>query len=164
MSKPGRVGSIPFGCSLLGEVDYYCAILGKKDIVTREGDFRASKLGLIIDLIKVIDAPDDMISNLTTAIIDAWRLGAPERSIERRAQEMNQITSSMEALKRTIQMSKDRLEPDTSRMIDIAVLCSLPLIPSDLSPNGSCRVREQISRLANYLFKHDSLEMKICCV
>jgi len=125
MSDAANLGYIPLGCDLLGQVEYYGAILGKKDLITREGEFRINKLGLIVDLIKTINVPYDMISKLTTAIIEAWRLDAPERSLKERAEEMNYIMHSIEAIRRTIQWGKSHQGPDAVRRLDIAfcLLC-----------------------------------------
>jgi hypothetical protein len=161
MSEAANLEYIPLGCDLLGQVEYYGAILGKKDLITREGEFRISKLGLIVDLIKVIDVPYDMISKLTTAIIEAWRLDAPERSLAERAEEMSYIMRSIEAIRSTIQWCKRHQEPDTARRMDIAVLFALPLMPSDLCSSEVGRVHELLGQIVNYLSKTNDRDMKL---
>ena len=153
MSEAANLGYIPLGCDLLGQVDYYGAILGKKDLITREGEFRISKLGLIVDLIKAIDVPYDMISKLTTAIIEAWRLDAPERSLEERAEEMSYIMQSIEAIRNTIQWCKRHQGPDTVKRLDIAVLFALPLMPSDLCSSKVGHIHELLGQIVDHLSK-----------
>ena len=159
MSEAANLEYIPLGYDLLGQVDYYGAILGKKDLITREGEFRISKLGLIVDLIKAIDVPYDMISKLTTAIIEAWRLDAPERSLEERAEEMSYIMQSVEAIRSTIQWCKRHQGPDTARRLDIAVLFALPLMPSDLCSSEVGHIHELLGQIVDYMSKKDENNM-----
>lgn len=155
MSEASNLEYIPLGCDLLGQVDYYGAILSKKDLITREGEFRISKLGLIVDLIKAIDVPYDMISKLTTAIIEAWRLDAPERSLEERAEEMSYIMQSIEAIRSTIQRCKKHQGPEITRRLDIAVLFALPLMPSDLCSSEVGRVYGLLGQIVDHLSRTD---------
>jgi hypothetical protein len=159
LSEAANLEYIPLGYDLLGQVDYYGAILGKKDLITREGEFRISKLGLIVDLIKAIDVPYDMISKLTTAIIEAWRLDAPERSLEERAEEMSYIMQSVEAIRSTIQWCKRHQGPDTARRLDIAVLFALPLMPSDLCSSEVGHIHELLDQIVDYMSKKDENNM-----
>ena len=153
MSKTANLRCIPVGCDLLGQVDYYGAILGKKDLISKEAEFRISKLGLIIDLIKAIDVPEDMISKLTIAIIEAWRLDAPERSLEERAQEMNFIMRSIETIRSTIQWCKNHPGPETAKRLDVAVLFALPLMPSDLCLSEVRRVYDLLGHIIDFIVK-----------
>ena len=141
--------------NILGQVDYYGAILGRKDLIAREGEFRSSKLGLIIDLIKTVGAPDELTTKLTTAIIEAWRLDAPERSLEERAEEMGYIMRSIEAIRRTIQWSKKHPGSITAKMLDIAVIFAVPLMPSDLNPREVRRIHGLLGQLVDYLSSTD---------
>ena len=162
MSETANLGYIPLGCDLLGQVEYYGAILAKKDLITREGEFRISKLGLIVDLIKAMDVPYDIISKLTTAIIEAWRLDAPERSLEERAEEMSYIMQSIEAIRNTIQWCKRHQGPETAKRLDIAVLFALPLMPSDLCSSEVSHVHNLLGQIVDYLSKTD--EKNMVCV
>jgi hypothetical protein len=155
VSEAANIGYIPLGCDLLGQVEYYGAILGKKGLITREGEFRISKLGLIVDLIKAVDVPYCMISDLTTAIIEAWRLDAPERSLEERAEEMSHIMQSIEAIRSTIQWCKKHQGPETAKRLDIAVLFALPLMPSDLCSSEVGRIHDLLGQIVDYLSKTD---------
>lgn len=151
MSEAANLEYVPVGGDLLGQVDYYGAILGRKDLIAREGEFRSSKLGLIIDLINVLDVPEDMISKLTTAIIKAWRLDAPERSIKERSEEMSYIMHSIEAIRSTVQWCKTHPGPNTAKMLDIAVLFAIPLMPSDLISSEVRRVHDLIGQITEYM-------------
>jgi hypothetical protein len=151
VSEAANLECIPLGCDLLGQVDYYGAILGKKDLITREGEFRISKLGLIVDLIKAIDVPDDMISKLTTAIIEAWRLNGPEKCLEDRAEEMSYIMRSIEAIRSTVQWCKKHPGSETAKRLDVAVLFALPLMPSDLCSSEVRRVHALLGQMVDYI-------------
>jgi hypothetical protein len=151
VSEAANFECIPLGCDLLGQVDYYGAILGKKDLITREGEFRISKLGLIVDLIKAVDVPYDMINKLTTAIIEAWRLDSPERSLGERAKEMSYIMCSIEAIRSTVQWCKKHPGPETAKRLDVAVLFALPLMPSDLCSSEVRRVHELLGQMVDHI-------------
>ena len=153
MSEAANLECIPLGCDLLGQVDYYGAILGKKDLITREGEFRISKLGLVVDLIKAIDVPDDMISKFTTAIIEAWRLDGTERCLKDRANEMSYIMRSIEAIRSTVQWCKKHPGPETAKRLDIAVLFALPLMPSDIYSSEVRRVHDLLGQMVDYVVR-----------
>jgi hypothetical protein len=146
---------IPVGCDLLGQVDYYGAVLGRKDLILRRGDFRNSKLGLIIDLIKTVDAPDELKTKLTSAIIDAWRMDAPDSSLEEMAEEMGYILRSIEAIRRTVQWSKRHPGSKTGKMLDIAVMFAVPLMPSDLNPEEVRPIHDLLGQLVDSLSRTD---------
>lgn len=160
MSKTENLECIPVGCDLLGQVDYYGAILGRKDMISREGEFRISKLGLIIDLIKTVEVPDELSTSLISAIIESWRLDAPEMSLEKRAEDMGYIMRSIDAIRSTIKWSKKHPGRNTAKMLDIAVLFAIPLMPSDLNSAGVRRVHDIIGQMADYLSKTDENKLR----
>jgi hypothetical protein len=61
----------------LGPIEYYESILRRKDLIAREAEFRNHKLGLTLELLKLVDIPEDLKSELNLVIINAWRLVAP---------------------------------------------------------------------------------------
>ncbi len=148
---------ISFGCDLLGQVEYYGAVLGRKDLINREAEFRISKLGLIVDLINTINVPYDMVSNLTSAIIEAWRLDEPERSLDEREEEMSHIMQSIEEIRSTIQLCKRHQGLDSARKLDIAVLFALPLMPSDLCSEEIEKIHGLLGQIVDYLSKTNDL-------
>jgi hypothetical protein len=163
MSEAVNLEYVPVGCNLLGQVDYYRAILGRKDLVTKEGEFKISKLGLIIDLIKALDIPDELNTKLSSAIIDAWRLDAPERSQEERAEEMSYIMRSIEAIRSTVQWSKRHPGPEAAKMLDIAVIFSLPIMNSDLNTTKIGQIHDLLGQIVDHLSKADQNNLQPCC-
>lgn len=155
MSQAANLEYVTVGCDLLGQIDYYGAILSRKDLIAKEGEFRINKLGLIIDLIKAVDAPDELKTKLTFAVIDAWRLDTPERSMEKRAEEMNYIMRSIEAIRGTIHWFKRHPGPQEAKMLDIAVVFSIPIMTSDLYTSKVRQIHDLIGQVVDYLSKAD---------
>lgn len=163
MSKAANLEYLPVGCDLLGQVDYHRAILNRKDLIAKEGEFRINKLGLIIDLIKAVDVPDELKTKLTSAIIDAWRLDAPERSVEKRAEEMSYIMRSIEAIRSTVQWFKRHPGPQAAKMLDIAVMFAIPIMTSDLYNTKVRQIHDLIGQAVEYLSKADQDDLQTCC-
>jgi hypothetical protein len=162
MPKAANLEYIPIGCDLLGQVDYYRAILNRKDLIAKEGEFRINKLGLIVDLIKVVDVPDELKSKLTSAIIDAWSLDAPERSVDKRAEEMSYIMRSIEAIRGTIQWFKRHPGPQAAKMLDIAVMFSIPIMTSDLCATKVHQIHDLIGQVVEYLSTAEQNDLQQC--
>ncbi len=59
----------------------YGAVLGRKGLARRESEFRTNKLSLILDFVRTIGIPENLKRELTSAIIDAWRLQVPEKTL-----------------------------------------------------------------------------------
>jgi hypothetical protein len=163
MSEAVNLEYIPVGCDLLGQVDYYRAILGRKDLIAKEGEFRISKLGLIIDLIKAVDVPDELTTKLTSAIIDAWRLDAPDRSVEERAEEMSYIMRSIEAIRSTVQWTKRHPGPEAAKMLDIAVIFAIPIMNSDIYTTKIDQIHSLLGQIVDYLSKAGQNNSQPCC-
>ncbi len=71
---------------LLGLTEYYDAILSRAGMVRNESEFRNQKLSMILDFIRSICIPENPKTELTAAIIDAWRLQVPESPHKQRKQ------------------------------------------------------------------------------
>jgi hypothetical protein len=160
MSETINLEYIPVGCDLLGQVDYYRAIMSRKDLIAKEGEFRINKLGLIIDLIKAVDVPDELKTKLTSAIIDGWRLDASEQSADKRAEEMGYIMRNIEAIRSTVQWFKRHPGPQAARMLDIAVMFSIPIMTSDLYTGKVRQIHDLIGQVVEYLSKDDQNHLR----
>jgi hypothetical protein len=153
VSENGNIEYISTGCDLLGQVDYYKAIMNRRDLIAKEGEFRIKKLGLIVDLIKAVNVPDDLKTKLTSAIIDAWRLDSPDSSAEKRDEEMSYIMRSIEAIRGTVQWLKRHPEPQAAKMLDIAVIFAIPIMTSDLYANKVRHIHDLLGQAVENLSK-----------
>lgn len=138
------------GDDLLGQLEYYEAILGRKDLIAREGEFRSCKLGLTIELLGLVDIPENLKMDLVSAIIDAWRLDIPERSVEQRDEELKMLLQSIEAVKYAINWVKRHPQETTRPKLDVAVMFSLPLTNADLRPEGASRVHSLLCQVMDH--------------
>jgi hypothetical protein len=82
MSKVSNAYDHPISDDLFGRVDYYEALFGRCDLIKREGEFRSYKLGLILDILRTMDMPENLKASLEFAILESWRLEIPEKTIE----------------------------------------------------------------------------------
>lgn len=120
------------GDSLIGHLEYYEAIFERNALVTREGEFRSCKLGLTIELLKIIGIPEGLKTELISAIIDAWRMEAPEKTVEQREEELKMLLHTIKAAKGAANWAKEHESPMIRQQLDVAVMFSLPLMSSDL--------------------------------
>ena len=91
---------------LFGQVNYYEALFRRSGLIKREGEFRNYKLGLILDILKTIEMPEDLKVSLESAILESWRLEIPEKSLEQREEELEAIFYSIQAVKNAIKWVK----------------------------------------------------------
>ena len=138
---------------LLGLIEYYDAVLRKDSMADRESDFRASKLGLVVDLVRMIDIPEGLKVELTSAIVDAWRLQVPEVTQEQRAGERDNLLKGIEGIKKDIAWSVDHIEISNQKKLDLALRFTMMLEPSDFEPEAMARVNGLIRKAVIYLGK-----------
>ncbi|VVB64544.1 Uncharacterised protein [uncultured archaeon] len=136
---------------LLSQIEYYEAIFRRKGLIEREGDFRSYKLGLALDLLRAVSIPEDLKSELNSAIIDAWRLKAPEKTLAQREDEMNSTLRSLEAIRGAVNLTNKHLTPAGELQLCIEVMFALPLMPSDLRSKDVPRVQDLLSQVVDYL-------------
>ncbi len=138
---------------LLGLIEYYDAVLRKDSMADRESDFRASKLGLVVDLVRMIDIPEGLKVELTSAIVDAWRLQVPEVTQEQRAGERENLLKGIEGIKKYIAWSADHIEISNQKKLDLALRFIMMLEPSDFEPEAMARINGLIRKAVIYLGK-----------
>lgn len=141
----------PLGSDLSNQLEYHGAVLEKKSLIAKDGEFRISKLGLVIDLIKALKMPEEITTKLTSAIIEGWRLDTQERDLYDRKEEMSHIMSSINSIRNAIAWSKRHHDPLAERRLDIAVLFAVPLMPSDLYPEQVSKVHALLAQLMDHL-------------
>ena len=128
------------GDSLISHLEYYEAIFERKALVTREGEFRNRKLGLTVELLKIVGIPEDLKTELISAVIDAWRMEAPEKTVEQREEELKMLLHTIKAVKNAANWAREHPSPMIGQQLDVAVMFSLPLMSSDLRPEEVSRV------------------------
>jgi hypothetical protein len=130
------------GGELLGLVDYYETIFGRKDLVAKESEFRMKKLGLTLDLIRASRMPEEVSSGLHSAIISAWRLTVPERTKEDRLEESLRIVRSLNAIKKAVQWARDNPGTSSWWQLEMFVQFALPMSRFDLESEGVAQVHD----------------------
>lgn len=134
----------------LGPIEYYESILKRKDLTKREAEFRNHKLGLTLDLLRLVDIPENLKSELSLAIINAWRLVAPEKTLAQREDELFLALRSLEAVRGAIRWVRKHPGPRAEVQLCIAVMFALPLMPSDLGASEVPRVHDLLTRVMDY--------------
>jgi hypothetical protein len=138
------------GDSLISQLEYYEAIFERKALVTREGEFRIRKLGLTVDLLKIVGIPEDLKAELISAVIEAWRLEAPEKTVDQREEELNMLLHTIKAVKNAADWAREHPSPMIRQQLDVAVMFSLPLMSSDLRPEGVPKVHCLLCQVMDY--------------
>ncbi len=139
---------------LLGLTEYYDAVLSGKGLTTKEGEFRTNKLSLILDFLKATNVPENLRTDLISAIIDAWRLKIPERTLTQREEELKMIMKSIKNIRYAAKRIKGSPNTTPGLQIDIVVLSDLPLMPSDLRQEHAPEIYDLLSQARDY---HTSL-------
>jgi hypothetical protein len=134
------------GGDLLGLVDYYETVFGRKGLVAKESEFRTKKLGLTLDLIRASRMPEEISAGLHTAIIDAWRLTVPERTEDDRLEESCRVMRSLSAIKKAVQWARDNPGPSARWQLEMFVQFALPMSRSDLQSEGVAQVHDLLDR------------------
>lgn len=138
------------GNNLIGHLDYYEAILERKALTTREGEFRNCKLSLTVDLLKIVGIPEDLKTELISAVIEAWRLEAPEKTVLQRDEELKMLLQRIDAVRSAAIWAKEHPSPAIRKQLDVAVMFSLPLMSSDLKPEYIPKVHNLLALVMDY--------------
>ncbi len=127
--------------SLLGLMRYYDAILDRKGLVARIGEIRSVKLGLTLDLLKMVDVAEDLKSNLITSVLSSWEMNGNDRMSVQGEEEIKTMRSSIATVREKAQMVLHNCSPINSMQLDITVMFALPLMPHDLKKDEVPRIR-----------------------
>ena len=147
--------------ALSNQIEYYESILGRKGLVERESDLRNYRLGLTLDLLKIVNMPEDLKSQLNTAIIDAWMLSASEMTLAQRKDELSSTLHSLETVRGAIKGTNKHPCLTGLLQLYIAVMFALPLIPSDLRSDDVQKVHDLLSKVMDHLAeKMDAASMQ----
>ncbi len=137
---------------LIAHLEYYEAVFEKNGLVARESEFRSVKLGLAVELLRITGIPDNLKTEITSAIIDAWRLEAPEMTLSERERELSAILQGIKAVKGAARWSQANYNynPMIGRQLDVAVMFALPLASSDLKTESVSKVRDLLCQVMDH--------------
>ena len=133
--------------NLLGLLEYYEAIMERTGLVARAGEVRSLKLGLILDLLKMVNIPDDLKANLVSAVLSAWDMKCKDKTIAQCEEVLKSMRGSIAAVRNEVMGASHRGSPVTTINLDAAVMFALPLMPSDLKNDEVPGIRDLFSRV-----------------
>jgi len=139
---------------LLNLLKYYESILERNGLVSRRGDVKSLKLGLILDILKTIDLSEDLEGKLNSAIIGAWEMRCCEDLIDAE-DDINAMLKSIADIRKD---ANEILQHRNSNMIhlDSAVMFSLPLMAKDLKSDEVPAIRDLLSQaMEDFLNRKD---------
>jgi hypothetical protein len=137
------------GDDLLGVLEYYEAVLGRNGLVNRDGEFRSLKLGFILDLLKIVNVPENLKAELITAVISAWRMDSAA-NLSTHSEELKKILSSIEAVRGEVQRAIVHPASNSAMQLDVPVMSVLPLMPSDLKEEDVSRIYNLLNQVMDY--------------
>jgi hypothetical protein len=146
-----ELGHLAIGDKLLGLIDYYEILFKRGELSKREYEFRNNKLSLILDLINTVKIPEEMMIELRSKIIAAWRLKIPGSTREKRSGEISMVLQSIERLRTAVKWATDHRGPDTRWQLEVAVLHSMSLRRLDLDPKDVHAVQDLLDQAVEYL-------------
>jgi hypothetical protein len=147
-------GFMMVGCilsdELLGLTEYYDAVLSRSGLVKKESEFRTNKLSMILDFIRTICIPENPKKELTSAIIEAWRLQVPERSLIQREEELRKVMASICSIKNVAKWIERCKDPMNGSQLNFRVLSDLPIAPSDFRSEDVPKIYDLLSQIMDY--------------
>ncbi len=133
---------------LFGLMEYYDAIFNRIGLIKKESEFRSTKLSLVLDLIRIIGISDNLGTDLTSKIIDAWRLHVPEKTLIQREDELRTVLSSIRNIKGAIRKN-NKCDGRVAKMqFDAVILSYLPITPSDFLSDDAPKIYDLMSQIA----------------
>ena len=139
-----------FAMFLKGLTQYHSAVLSRAGLAKKECDFRTNKLSFLLDLIMAIGIPENLKTELTSAIIDAWRLQVPETSLKQRELELEKVMGSINSIRTVANWIERCASPINPMQLNFKVLSALPLAPSDLRSEDAPRIFDLLSGIMEY--------------
>lgn len=132
---------------LFGLVEYYDAIFNRIGLIKKESEFRSNKLSFVLDLIRNTGISNNLGTDLTSTIIDAWRLHVPEKTLMQREDELQTVLNSIRNIKGAVK-ENDKCDGRVAEMQFNAVILSyLPITPSDFQSDNAPRIYDLLSQI-----------------
>jgi hypothetical protein len=135
------------GENLLGLLGYYEAILERKGLVTRIGEIRSLKLGLILDLLKTVNITEDLKANLITSVVSAWEMNCSGKTSEEGEEEIKTMGHCIAAIRKNAQTTLHNCNPIHLIQLDVAVMFALPLMIRDLKKDDVPKIHDLLNQV-----------------
>jgi hypothetical protein len=100
--------------------------------------------------LRIMSIPENLKTELISAIINAWRLEAPEKTFSHRKKELTMLLQSIGAVKSAANWAREHNTPTIGQQLDVAVMFSLPLTTSDLVAEDVSRIHELLCQVMDY--------------
>jgi hypothetical protein len=143
------------GECLLGLLGYYEAILERKGLVARIGEIRSLKLGLILDLLKMVSIAEELRAKLLSSVVSAWEMNGNE-TLEQGEEEIKTMLSSISAVRKSAQITLHNCNPINLKQLDATVMFALPLMPHDLKNDDVPKIRDLLNQvMENFAARKD---------
>jgi hypothetical protein len=134
------------GENVLGLLGYYEAILEREGLAARIGEIRSLKLGLTLDLLKMVNIAEDLKSSLITSVLSGWEMKGREMLADGE-EEMNSMHSCIEAVREKALTMLNSCSPINSMQLDVAMMLALPLMPHDLKKDDLPRIYDMLNEV-----------------
>jgi hypothetical protein len=135
---------------LFGLIEYYEAVFNREGLIKKEGEFRSNKLSLILDLIRATGISDNPETDLSSPIIEAWRLQVPEKTLVQRNDELRIILHSIENIKNGVKGIYKSKEQSIELQLGAIVFSCLPITPSDFHSEEVTKIYDLINQVWEY--------------
>lgn len=135
------------GESLLGLLGYYEAILERNGLVARFGEIRSLKLGLILDLLKMVNIAEELKANLISSVVSAWEMNGNNKKSGQGEEEIKTMLSSIAAVRKNAQTALHNCNPINLMQLDVTVMFALPLMPHDLKNDDVPKIRDLLNQV-----------------
>lgn len=135
------------GDYLLGLLEYYEALLERKGLVARIGEIRSLKLGLILDLLKMVNIAEDLKSNLITSVVNAWEMNCDGKTSVYGHEEVEAIVRCIATVRKNAQMARHNFTQINLMQLDVAVMFALPLTLRDLKNEEVPTIRDLLNQI-----------------
>lgn len=133
--------------SMLGLLGYYEAILEREGLAARSGEIRSLKLGLTLDLLKMVNIAEDLKSNLITSVVSAWEMNCDGKTSEDGQEEMETIVDCIATVQKNAQMVLHNFSQINLMQLDVAVMFALPLTLRDLKNDEVPTIRDLLNQV-----------------
>lgn len=135
------------GESMLGLLGYYEAILERKGLVARIGEIRSLKLGLILDILKMVNIAEDLKANLISSVVSAWDMNGNGKTIEEGEEEIKRMLGCIETVRKNAQIAIHNCSPVNLMQLDVAAMFALPLMHHDLKNDDVLKIRDLLNQV-----------------
>lgn len=150
------------GENLLGLLGYYEAILERKGLMTRIGEIRSLKLGLILDLLKTVNIAEDLKADLMTSVVSAWEMNCNGKTSEEGEEDIRTMERCIAAVRKDAQTELHNCNPINQMQLDVAVMLALPLMIRDLKNDDAPKIRDLLNQVMENFTERKDLRRAPC--